>query len=355
MKPVFHQRVLGATALATALTMSATGCSLIGGEDDSAADKQVVLVAHDSFYLPDELIAEFEKDSGIKVKVTKLGDAGKLTNTLVLNANNPEGDVAFGVDNAFATRALEEDVFAKSDTELPAGAEDYVLPGDEGTYLTPVDTGNVCINIDDTWFAKEKVAPPTTLEDLTKPAYKDLLVIPGAATSSPGLAFLLTTIDEFGDDWPAYWEDLMANGASIAEGWTEAYQGEFTQGGGKGKRPIVVSYDSSPAFTVADGATSTSALLDTCFRQIEYAGVLAGADNPEGAQELVDFLVSKDVQAALPESMYVFPVASGIELPAEWAKFATTPTPEQTHSVDPTEIAANRADWLTQWSDIISR
>ena len=177
---------------------------------------------------------------------------------------------------------------------------------------------------------------------------------PGATTSSPGLAFLLATIAEYGDDWPDYWSRLLANGAKLAEGWTDAYQVDFTQGGGGGDRPIVLSYDSSPAFTVdGEGGTTTSALLDTCFRQVEYAGVLAGADNPEGAEALVDFMLTEPFQAALPEAMYVFPVDPAVSLPADWAAFAVRP--ESPYEVDPAEVAANRDAWLTEWSDLTSR
>ncbi|MEU0317235.1 thiamine ABC transporter substrate-binding protein, partial [Nocardioides sp. NPDC006273] len=185
-------------------------------------------------------------------------------------------------------------------------------------------------------------------------AYKDLFVAPGAATSTPGMAFLLATVAEYGKDgWADYWGKLMDNGTKVVDGWDQAYYSDFTQGGGKGTRPIVVSYDSSPAFTVKDGKTSTKALLDTCFRQVEYAGVLKGADNPEGAQALIDFMLSDSVQGALPESMYVFPVSSSVELPAEWAKFAQQPTSPL--SVEPEEIEKNREAWLATWSDTIAR
>ena len=283
------------------------------------------------------------------------GDAGVLTNKLVLTKDNPLGDVAFGVDNTFASRALDEGVFAPYDATLPDGAEQYLLPGDDDHALTPVDNGSVCVNVDDTWFADHDLAPPTSLDDLADPAYEGLFVTPGAATSSPGMAFLLATIGAYGEDgWQDYWTSLMDNGAKLTDGWSDAYQVDFTQGGGKGDRPIVLSYDSSPAFTVADDGTSTtSALLDTCFRQVEYAGVLDGAANPDGAEALVDFLLSPDVQAALPESMYVFPVDTSVELPAEWAEFAKQPTDPVT--VDPATIAENRDEWLRDWSDITSR
>lgn len=348
---------LGGLVLLTSLT----ACSLAGGGDDeqsSAAEgdapTEVVLATHESFNLPEELQQQFTEETGFELEVRASGDAGALTNKLVLSQDNPIADAAFGVDNTFASRAIDEGVFSPYAPDLPDGAEAFELPGDDQDALTPVDTGNVCLNVDTTWFEKEGLEPPATLDDLTKPAYRDLLVVPGAATSSPGMAFLLATIAEYGEGWQDYWTDLMANGAELTPGWSEAYQARFTQGGGEGDRPIVVSYDSSPAFTVAeDGTSTTAALLDTCFRQVEYVGVLAGAENPEGAEALVDFLLTDEVQAALPEAMYVFPVSDAVELPADWAKHAQQP--ETPYSVDPAEISANRDEWLREWSDITSR
>ena len=351
--------------LVPALALVATGCSTVGNgngngggdsdsDDGAAASGEVVLVTHESFHLPKKLLKQFQEESGYELVVRAAGDAGVLTNKLVLTKSNPLGDVAFGVDNTFASRALDEGVFAPYDATLPEGADEYLLPGDDDRALTPVDNASVCVNVDDTWFADHDLAPPTSLDDLVDPAYRDLFVTPGAATSSPGMAFLLATIAAYGEDgWQDWWTELMANGAELTDGWSDAYQVDFTQGGGKGDRPIVLSYDSSPAFTVADGRSTTSALLDTCFRQVEYAGVLDGAENPDGARALVDFLVSPEVQAALPDSMYVFPVDSSVELPAEWAQFAQQPTDPL--EVDPAAIDEHRDAWLRDWSDLTSR
>jgi thiamine transport system substrate-binding protein len=358
---------LVAAVLAVATT---TSCSLVGsGEDDGSAGgdggkrERVVLVTHDSFVMSEELQREFEQESGYDLQIQASGDAGALTNKLVLTKDDPTGDAVFGIDNTFGSRAIEEGVLAPYDATLPDGAETYVLPGDDGAQgreLTPVDNGNVCVNVDTGWFVEKGLPEPTSLDDLADPAYADLFVTPGATTSSPGLAFLLATIAEYGDSkggeggWQDYWTRLMANGTQLTQGWSDAYEVDFTQGGGGGERPIVTSYDSSPAFTLDDdGATTTKALLDTCFQQVEYAGVLAGAENPEGAQALVDFMVGRDFQQALPEAMYVFPVDSGAELPADWAQFAQRPT--QPLTVDPAEIAANREQWLQEWTDITTR
>jgi thiamine transport system substrate-binding protein len=360
-------RARALTGLGTAgLLLAVTGCSTMGG--DSATEPTpapssgaaggevggtVVLVTHSSFALPKKLIRTFEADTGIDLVTRSAGDGGTLTAKLSLTKDDPTGDVAFGVDNTFASRPLDEGVFASYAADLPPGADQYVLD-EGGDRLTPIDDGDVCVNVDTTWFEREGIAPPRTLADLTDPTYKDLFVTPGASTSSPGMAFLLSTIAEYGEDgWQDYWTDLLANGAKVVDGWEDAYYGDFTQGGGEGDRPIVLSYDSSPAFTVTGGRTTTAALLDTCFRQVEYAGVLEGAANPAGAQAVVDWLLSDEVQAALPTSMYVYPVSDDVDVPADWAKYAEQPT--DPYEVAPADIAAHREQWLTEWTDVISR
>lgn len=354
-----------ARALAALITAALVGGCSVATDNSSGDDKAevkredlagstVTLVAHQSFNLPKKLRKQFEKDTGMKLKVRSTGDAGELTNQLALTADNPIGDVAFGVDNTFASRALDEDVFATYEPKLPDGAEEYAAP--EGAdKITPIDQGSVCVNVDTAWFKKHDQEPPQTLDDLRDPAYEGLFVAPGAPTSSPGMAFLLATIAEYGDDWEGYWEDLVDNGLKITSGWSDAYFVDFTGGSDKGTRPIVVSYDSSPAFTVDDAGkkSSTQALLDTCIRQVEYAGVLSGAKNPGGAEAVIDWLLSDEVQAALPESMYVFPVSDEVELPAVWEKFAKRP--DSPASVDPDEISTHRAEWLTSWTDITTR
>ncbi|MEZ5093220.1 thiamine ABC transporter substrate binding subunit [Nocardioides sp.] len=355
-----HPRPRRTGLLLAVAALALASCSLTAESDGpsapatsgEAAGGPVVLVTHESFALPKKLIRAFEAATGYTHEVRANGDAGTLTNKLVLTQGSPTGDVAFGVDNTFASRALDADVFDPADVALPPGAEAYALP-EGGDRLLPIDSGSVCVNIDTTWFRSHHVTPPATLADLTEPAYRDLFVTPGAPTSSPGMAFLLTTIAAEGDSWPDYWSALMANGTRITSGWSDAYFVDFTQGGGDGTRPIVLSYDSSPAFTVKNGRSTTKALLDTCFQQVEYAGVLAGAANPAGARAFLDFLLSPEVQAALPESMYVFPVRDGVELPADWARFAKRPT--SPYSLDPAEVDAHRDEWLTTWQDVTTR
>jgi thiamine transport system substrate-binding protein len=359
-----------------ALTVSVSACSLSStttttpataaasaaqtGTSSSAAPRcgavtQVLLVTHDSFVLSEDLMAAFTKATGCTLKVLASGDAGEVTNKVVLTKASPIGDAVFGIDNTFASRAVAEGVLADYSPALPTGAATHALPGTAAAKLTPIDFGDVCVNVDLTWFAAKGKPAPATLDDLTQPAYRDLFVTPGATTSSPGLAFLLATIGAKGDGWQAYWKALMANGTKLTAGWTDAYSVDFTAGEGHGTRPIVLSYASSPPFTIPKGGKepTTKALLDTCFRQVEYAGVLAGARNPEGARALVSFLLSPAVQASIPDAMYMFPVDSAAALPtdwAAWAKVADTP-----FVVAPDLIATQRDTWLRQWSEVTAK
>ncbi len=352
-------RKLFAICSAASLVLVA-GCS--GAEDGpsgsssaagSSTTKQTVvkLVTHDSWVAPKPLLAEFTKATGYQVKVIASGDAGKLANSIVLAKGKPVGDVTFGIDNTFATRVSSSGALAPyASAKLPQGADKYALTdADAAKQLTPIDFGDVCVNVDDAWFAKNKKTPPTSLDDLTKPAYKNLFVTPGAATSSPGMAFLLATIAKYGESgWQGYWKKLMANGAKVTAGWSDAWGVDYTAGGGNGTRPIVLSYDSSPA----DTKQKSSALLNSCFRSVEYAGVLQGAQNPAGAKAFIDFMLGKSFQTALPTNMYVFPVDPSIPLPAAWK--SAVKVPGKPLDVAPATITAKRDGWLRQWQDVTS-
>lgn len=342
-------------ALTAAVTLTLAG-TLAACGGTGTTSKTVVVATHDSWAMPKKTIAAFEKRTGYTVKIEQQGDAGELTNKLVLTKDAPIADAVYGIDNTFASRAVDAGVLQKYvATDLPAGAKRFTPEGASASRLTPVDYGDVCVNVDDQWFARHHLVEPTTFDDLTKPAYKDLFVTPAATTSSPGLAFLIATISAKGSGWQAYWKKLLANGAKIDQGWTEAWEGDYTDGGGGGSRPIVLSYASSPPDTIAKGTTKprTSALLDTCFRQVEYAGVVTGAANTAGAKAFVNFMVSRAAQETMPENMYVYPVDSAATLPADWARFATPAT--KPWPMSPATIAAKRTEWLSQWRDLVSQ
>jgi thiamine transport system substrate-binding protein len=343
--------MLRRTVLAFALVTSLTGCTLSSGGPEEDGERRVVLATHDSFAMSEEVLDAFREETGITIDVRRLGDAGALTNQLVLTKDNPVADIAYGVDTTFASRALEEKVFAEyASPEADKGPERYAI--DDSDQLTAVDVGDVCLNVDPAALAAKGLPEPANYADLTRSEFHGTLVVEDPATSSPGLAFLLGTIASLDDGWREYWMALRARGVLVVSGWEEAYTQEFSGSSGKGPRPIVVSYASSPAAEVGeDGAPRTKAVLDTCFRQVEYAGVLNGAKNGDDAKRVMDFLLSREFQQQVPEQMYVYPARSDVELPQAWQRAA--PQPQSAAELDPAEIAKHRERWIAEWRELV--
>lgn len=339
-------------ALAVAVALAGSGC---GGEETPS---EVVLVTHDSFAISDEVKQAFEEESGLTLRILQAGDAGEVVTKALLTAGKPEGDVLFGIDNNLLARALEADLFVPYESPGLANVDErYVL--DPEHRVTPIDHGEVCLNYDKAWFAERGLEPPRSLDDLDEPRYRNLLVVENPATSTPGLAFLLATVARYGEGaWQGYWERLRANGVLVVDGWEEAYTVRFSGSSGKGNRPIVVSYASSPPAEVLfrdpqPKEAPTAVVEDSCFSQIELAGILRGARNEEGARKLIDFMLSRRFQEDIPLNMFVFPVSREAELPPVFAEHAVVP--ESPLSLDPEVIEANRDDWVREWTRIVVR
>jgi thiamine transport system substrate-binding protein len=343
--------VLAAASLATAALVASPASPAT-----AAPSTTITLVTHDSFAVSKAVLAAFTAQTGIKVKVLQSGDAGAALNQVILTKSNPIGDAFFGVDNTFLSRAIDAGVFTKyTPAALSTVPTEYQL--DPTHHLTPIDHGDVCINYDKQWFAEKKLAIPKSLDDLTKPAYKGLLVVENPATSSPGLAFQLATIAKYGDGgWRDYWTKLRANDVKVDDGWESAYDGDFTQGANHGDHPLVVSYASSPPAAVyySKPQPTTSpigTMLSSCFRQVEFAGVLKGTEHQKAAQQLVEFMLSEKFQADMPLQMFVFPVRDGTPLPAVFSKFAEVATKPLT--LRAADISAHRDTWIEQWTDTV--
>jgi thiamine transport system substrate-binding protein len=320
----------------------------------------ITLVTYDSFPEADTSINAaldaFTEQTSIGIELLVAGDTGTMLSKAALTVGNPEGDVMWGIDNTFLSRALNDGIFEQGVLFEPENVPAEFLALVPNGEALPVDFGDVCVNYDIGYFVENELAFPTSLQDLAAPAYRDLLVVQNPATSSPGLAFLLASVDEFGaDGWQAYWQQLKDNGVQVVDGWTDAYYGSFTWAGG-GDRPLVVSYGSSPPAEVifADPARDdapTGVIESTCFRQVEFAGVLAGTDQPDEAAELVRFLGSEQFQAELALNLFVYPANSAVALPQEFEDFAVVP--ETSRTLDPDLIDENRSDWIDEWSTLV--
>jgi thiamine transport system substrate-binding protein len=311
----------------------------------------VTLLAYESFTVPEDAFAEFTAETGIAVDIALGGDSGELTAKVALTSGNPEGDVLWGVDNALVTRLVETDAFDPY-VSLVAPIDQSLLESGLGM-VTPVDFGFVCVNYDVAAFDTLGLEPPMNLDDLIKPEYRGMLVVPDATASSPGFAFVLATVSAFPETWSQYWQQLIDNDVAIASDWTDAYYTQFTRHGGE--RPLVVSYSTSPPAEVilsdppldADAPAPTGVVEDTCFQQIEFAGVLRGSDNVDAARALVDFLVGRGFQELLPENLFVYPVNRDASLPDSFVRYAEPVSEPWTLSSE--DIARRRVEILDEW------
>lgn len=354
-----RRAAVGATLALAVLTTPPA--ALVAPAASDEPDRQVTLVVYDSFPSSgsgvNDALDEFTASTGIAVELLVAGDAGLMATKALLTAGNPEGDVMFGIDNTLLSRVVDGGVFEPYASPALSSIDPALTALVPGGEATPVTFGDVCINYDIAWFDAAGIEPPTDLASLTDESLRGLLVVQDAAGSSPGLAFLMASIAEFGADWTDFWRQLRANDVLVVDGWTEAYYEAFTAFGG-GDRPIVVSYGSSPPYEVIGAEPpldepTTAAVAATCFRQIEFAGVLAGTDAPDAAHQLVDFLLSERFQSEIAFGLYVFPVNQDVELPSEFVEFATIPDDPLT--LDPGVIAANREDWIDTWTDVVLR
>ncbi len=325
----------------------------------STEPQTLTVMTHDSFAVSEAVVKAFEESNNAKLVFLPSGDAGAALNKAILTESAPLADVFFGVDNTFLSRALEADIYEAYNS--PALAE---IPSafklDDSNRALPVDYGDVCINYDKSYFAENELPVPQSLENLTKSEYSGLLVVENPATSSTGLAFLLATIAHYGDSFTDYWQALKDNGVVVVDGWETAYYTNFSASTGRGPQPMVVSYGTSPAAEVVfadppiDDAPTASILgPDTCFRQIEFVGILHGTQHRALAEKFVDFMLSEQFQEDVPLQMFVYPVNPNAALPEAFTKYAQSP--EQVASLTPMMIAEKRDAWIQAWIDVVMK
>ncbi len=345
------------TLLLSSFLLLLSACTSQATVTQSSGTQTLTVMTHDSFSASKGVIKAFEDANHVKLVFVKSGDAGAALNKAILTKNAPLADVFYGVDNTFLSRAVQADIYEPYASpllkQIPA---EFKL--DSSNRALPVDYGDVCINYDKAYFTGKNLAVPQSLEDLTKPEYKGLLVMENPATSSTGLSFMLATVAHFGNSFTDYWKSLKSNGLVVVDGWETAYYTNFSGSSGHGPQPMVVSYASSPAAEVVGASTKLSdspiATIfgkDTCFRQIEFVGILKGTKNRALAEKFVDFMLSKQFQEDMPLQMYVYPVNPSAALPEAFVKYAQVP--KQTATISPEEIAANRDKWIQAWTDAV--
>ncbi|MDH4479875.1 MAG: thiamine ABC transporter substrate-binding protein [Rhodoferax sp.] len=336
-------------ALLVASTLAAGAPAVLAAD----APSELRLLTHSSFGVPKPLLAQFEKEAGVKLRITKAGDAGEMLNKLILTRKAPIADVVFGIDNTLAAKALAADVLDASTGAAAQRPTAVALPAP----LVPVDYGYVTLNYDKAWFAKRSVALPKTLEDLAQPGTAKLLVVQNPATSSTGYAFLLATIGAMGEekafDW---WARMRQGGVKVAKGWSESYYTDFSNTPG-GAYPLTVSYASSPAAEVfysktkiSEPPTGSLSLPGAVFRQVEGVALVKGGKSREAAEKFIEFMRSPEVQKQMQTEMWMYPVEAGVAR-AEVMKFA--PEPAKSDSPSDKDIADKGAAWVARWTKVV--
>ncbi|MCP4751897.1 MAG: thiamine ABC transporter substrate-binding protein, partial [Proteobacteria bacterium] len=164
----------------------------------------------------------------------------------------------------------------------------------------------------------------------------------------------------FGEDgYLSFWKKLRKNEVLVTNGWEEAYWGKFSAAS-KGDRPIVVSYASSPPAEVhfsekplSEAPTAAVTTDHTCFRQIEFVGILKGTKKRDLARKLVDFLLDRSFQEDIPLQMFVFPANRRARLPEVFVKYAKTASRPVMLGID--EIGSKRESWIENWTETVLR
>ncbi len=333
---------------------------LIGG---SALAETLTVLTHNAFAVSKDVIQAFTDQTGIQVTFVQAGDAGAEVNRAILTKDHPIADVLYGVDNSLLVRARDAGIFEPYVSPLLSTVQP-AYRFDPDHLVTPIDAGYVDLNADKAALAKAGVPVPIDLSVLTEPAYKNLLVVENPATSSTGLAFMLTTIARFGQnhpgDWLDYWAKLRDNGVQVTSGWDEAYNTAFSRYGGD--RPIVASYTTSPPAEVifsktelTDSPTANVLCPKCAWLQIEAAGILKGTRHRKAAEAFIDFMLSKRFQEDMPLNMFVYPVITGATVPAAFTTYGPVPTAEQTATLSPEAIAAGEKRWIEQWTAVVQQ
>ena len=313
------------------------------------AQTEVRLAVHKSFSLPKDAFAAFEKAHQAKVSVIKVGSGNEMVNKLIVSRAKPIADAVYGLDNITALKAQQAGILA---VQQP----NSTITVARLTGALAVDYGYVSINYDKAWFAKHKLPLPKTLDDLTLPQYKNLLVMPNPGMSSTGLGFLFANIQGMGEQKAfAWWAKMRANGVKITKDWSEAYYTEFSHNGGA--RPLVVGYATSPVAEVFYGKGKYSSpptgnlfLPASVFRQVEGAAVLKGATQPVLAAKLVQYLQNPAIQKTIPSEMWVYPAVKGVALPDVYQHDVA---PSQSNNPSEADIAKHQKRWVSQWIRVV--
>lgn len=319
----------------------------------------LTILDHGAFGAFDDAKRAFEALTGAKVEHIEADDSGSALHRAVLEKGDPTFDIIYGVDNILWTKAVQEGVFEPYKPVLASRiTPGYVFFDPAGAwYATPVDHGYIAVNVDE----RKLNASVASLDELK--AHAGSFVTEDPRTSTPGLGFLLATIETYQEPgWKDYWTDLFEGGVLVTSGWSDAYEQHFSGGygvgmGGLGDKAIVTSYTSSPAYEaffgreaddlavplVADGST---------FHQIETMGIAKGAPNPIAAQAWIEFTLTDEFQSLVAPGNAVYPVVGSLSTDDTFGDFDPEPGEFEPAIMSAGDVGGSLDRWLREWTDL---
>jgi thiamine transport system substrate-binding protein len=304
----------------------------------------LTVLTYDSFFSewgPGPVVEKaFEATCACDLQFVPAGDGAALLARIQLEGAASEADVVLGIDTSLTVAATATQLFAPHakdpNLDLPVDFQDPLF--------VPFDWG---------WFAfvYDRTKLPDAPKSFEALAASDLkIVIQDPRSSTPGLGLLLWVKAAHGDRAGDLWTALADNIVTVTPGWSEAY-GLFLEG----EADMVLSYTTSPAYhLIAEkDDTKAAALFDEGhYMQIEVAGKLAGTDQPDLADQFLDFMLTEAFQSAIPQTNWMYPVvtpASG--LPGGFDAFR----PAKSLLFAPEEAQSLRASALSEWQAALVR
>ena len=336
------------------LQLAITVLALLGLGSVAQTNPLVVYV-YDSFvsFGPAKAIeTRFEAKFGGDVQFVATSDSRAMLARLLNEhaAGNTPADVFIGVEANDLATATEQPLFVALDevqvpnlNQIPAEVR-----FDPQNRLLPYEHGFITLVYDAQQIGEQDL--PQTFEQLVEPRFRKQLLVQDPRTSSPGLSFLLWTIQRFGDPgYLDYWRQLLPNLLTITPGWSEAF-GLFIEG----EAPMMVSFSTDHAFDVIVNDSDRIRVLllgNQGYRTVFGVGVVDTSDRPQLARQFVNFLLSEEIQSLLPTSEWMFPANPNALLPVPFYQNAVRPP--LSAQLDSKRVGDNLARWLREWAEVV--
>jgi thiamine transport system substrate-binding protein len=155
----------------------------------------------------------------------------------------------------------------------------------------------------------------------------------------------------YGDRAGEIWQGLAPHIVTVTKGWSEAY-GLFLAG----EADLVLSYTTSPAYhLIAEQDDSKAAALfdEGHYMQIEVAGKLLAAPQPELADTFLAFMQSQAFQEIIPTTNWMYPAVKLAGAMPEG--FAPLVPADKALMLSADQAQAIRDQALEEWQNALSR